>query len=78
MTLDLILSLMDSLLKLALLQAQSVSPEQRADFWARHETRLRRLDRFLEQFDPLAVGTDKVAPSKPLTAAQMDTPLSER
>jgi hypothetical protein len=70
---------MDSLLKLALLQAQSVSPEQRADFWARHETRLRRLDRFLEQFDPLAVGTDTVAPpSKPVTAAQMGPPISER
>ncbi len=61
MTLDLILSVMDSLLKLALLQAQSITPEQRADFWARHESRLRRLDGMLERFIPSA-GQDKVPP----------------
>lgn len=52
MTIDLILSIIDSELKIVLVLLESMTPDQRQALWTRHEERQRRWDALIDRLTP--------------------------
>ncbi len=52
MTLDLVLAIIDSELKIVLTLLDSMTPQQRQDLWTRHEARQARWDHLVDTLSP--------------------------